>query len=260
MNKKILITGATDGLGYLAAKELIERGHVVTIHGRSAEKLDRCMTELRPAAGLQCDLSDLNAVQQLAQALPTDIDVLINNAGVFRTNDPITAAQLDVRFVVNTLAPLQLTLAAMANMNSQSRIINLSSAAQAPVSLDALAGTLHLDDEFQAYAQSKLALTQWTLHLAHQTEVLMCSVNPASLLATKMVSEGFGLAGSDPNKGRDILVRAALSEEFAQHLQAHPGAYFDNDLGDFGPAHVNAHSSGLNRQVYEACLALIPAP
>ena len=259
MKKKILITGATDGLGYLAAKKLIRLGHQVIIHGRSSEKLDHAKVKLQPAGSLHCDLSDLDAVHRMAAALPTDLDVLINNAGIFRTTDPITAAGMDVRFVVNTLAPLQLTLAAMANMHSQCRIINLSSAAQAPVNLDALAGTQHLDDEFQAYAQSKLALTQWTRHLAQQTDILMCSVNPASLLATKMVSEGFGLAGSDPNKGRDILVRAALSESFAQHLGVQPGAYFDNDLGNFGPAHLDADNSELNRQVYEACIALTPA-
>ncbi|MGD2005893.1 MAG: hypothetical protein PVJ90_01495 [Pseudomonadales bacterium] len=75
-----------------------------------------------------------------------------------------------------------------------------------------------------------------------------------------MVSEGVGLAGSDPNKGRDIRVRAALVEGFAQHLSVQPGAYFDNDLGDFGPPHENADNSELNRPVYEACIALIPAP
>ena len=260
MKKKILITGATDGLGYLAAKELIRLGHEVIIHGRSREKLEQTMNELQPANFLHCDLSDLDAVHRMAEALPSDLDVLINNAGILRSADPITATGMDIRFVVNTLAPLQLTLAAMANMNSESKIINLSSAAQAPVNFDALAGTVHLEDEFQAYAQSKLALTQWTRHLAHQSDVLMCSVNPASLLATKMVSEGFGLAGSDPNKGRDILIRATLSENFTQHLRVQPGAYFDNDLGDFGPAHENADNSELNHQVYEACMALIPSP
>ena len=260
MKKKILITGATDGLGYLAAKELIRLGHQVIIHGRSSEKLDHAKVELQPAGSLHCDLSDLDAVHRMAEALPSDLDVLINNAGIFRTTDPITAAGMDIRFVVNTLAPLQLTLAAMANMNSECKIINLSSAAQAPVNLDALAGTHHLDDEFQAYAQSKLALTQWTRHLAQQTDILMCSVNPASLLATKMVSEGFGVAGSDPNKGRDILIRATLSENFAQHLRVQPGAYFDNDLGDFGPGHENGDNSELNRQVYEACITLISPP
>ena len=175
MKKKILITGATDGLGYLAAKELIRLGHEVIIHGRSSEKLVQTMNELQPADFIRCDLSDLDAVHRMAEALPSDLDVLINNAGIFRTNDPFTAAGMDIRFAVNALAPLLLTLAAMMNMNSESRIISLSSAAQAPVNFDALAGTIHLDDEFQAYAQSKLALTQWTRHLAYQTDVLMLS-------------------------------------------------------------------------------------
>ena len=49
MKKKILITSATDGLGYLAAKELIRLGSQIIIHGRCSEKLDHAITELQPA-------------------------------------------------------------------------------------------------------------------------------------------------------------------------------------------------------------------
>ena len=52
----------------------------------------------------------------------------------------------------------------------------------------------------------------------------------------------------------------SAAENFAQHLRVQPGAYFNNDLGDFGPAHANADNSELNRQAYEACTALIPTP
>lgn len=64
----------------------------------------------------------------------------------------------------------------------------------------------------------------------------MIAVNPGSLLASKMVKEGFGVAGNDLGIGADILTRAALSEEFA----GANGLYFDNDEGRFGPPHRDA--------------------
>ena len=62
------------------------------------------------------------------------------------------------------------------------------------------------------------------------------AVNPESLLATKMVKEGFGMSGKDIRIGADILVRAALSDEFA----GASGQYFDNDKGRFAPPHPDA--------------------
>ena len=65
---------------------------------------------------------------------------------------------------------------------------------------------------------------------------MVVSVNPGSLLATKMVKEGFGMAGSDMSIGVDILVRAALADEFANAS----GQYFDNDAGRFASPHPDA--------------------
>ena len=64
----------------------------------------------------------------------------------------------------------------------------------------------------------------------------MIAVNPGSLLASKMVREGFGVAGSDLGIGADILTRAALTDEFSDAN----GKYFDNDAGRFGPPHADA--------------------
>ena len=118
-------------------------------------------------------------------------------------------------------------------------MINLSSAAQAPVELDVLTGRERLEDEFALYAQSKLALTCWTRHLALQrkgNEPIFIALNPGSMLASKMVQQGFGVAGKDIAIGADILVRAALTEEFATAN----GCYFDNDQGKFASPHLDA--------------------
>ncbi|MCU7375695.1 hypothetical protein PEC18_33985 [Paucibacter sp. O1-1] len=84
------------------------------------------------------------------------------------------------------------------------------------------------------YAQSKLAISMWSVHLAtifiseHRCTAFI-AVNPASFLGSKLVKEAYGMAGADLNIGADILCRAALSDEFAQAS----GRYFDNDQGQF---------------------------
>ena len=247
MAKTILITGATDGIGLETARLLAAAGHTVLLHGRSATKLATVEATLAalPGAGrvesFLADLARLDEVDALADAVTARhprLDVLINNAGVFRTPDPLTADGMDVRFVVNTLAPYRLTQRLLRLLGPDGRIVNLSSAAQAPVDIAALTGGATLDPG-AAYAQSKLALTMWTQHLAQSLGAdgpVVVAVNPGSLLASKMVREGYGIPGKDIGIGADILVRAALSDEFATAS----GRYFDNDSGRFADPHRDA--------------------
>ncbi|MBT8116888.1 MAG: SDR family NAD(P)-dependent oxidoreductase, partial [Gammaproteobacteria bacterium] len=105
--------------------------------------------------------------------------------------------------------------------------------------LDALAGRTKIPDQLNAYSQSKLALTMWSRTMADshkENGLIVVAVNPGSLLGTKMVTEGFGMAGNDIRIGADILIRAALSEEFAEAS----GLYFDNDKSRFASPHHDA--------------------
>ena len=115
MQKTILITGSTDGIGLAAACKLAHFGHRVLLHGRNATKLARAVEQLstEPENGtietFLADLSKMQEVKALADAVADKhdrIDVLINNAGIFRTSKPRTDDGLDVRFAVNTIAPL----------------------------------------------------------------------------------------------------------------------------------------------------------
>jgi NAD(P)-dependent dehydrogenase (short-subunit alcohol dehydrogenase family) len=135
-------------------------------------------------------------------------------------------------------------------MDPSGRVINVSSAAQAPINLKALAGEARLAD-MEAYAQSKLALTIWSRELAKKLPdgPVVVAVNPGSLLASKMVKEGFGVAGNDLSIGADILDRAALSDEFASAS----GKYFDNDAGRF----AEPHSYALDPQKSEEVMSVI---
>ena len=114
MSKTILITGSTDGIGLEAARMLVAQGHHVLLHGRNPEKLEdveRALSGVPGGGGVESyvsDLSRMSEVEAFAKAVAeryTRLDVLINNAGIFRTPEPITQDGLVVRFAVNTIAP-----------------------------------------------------------------------------------------------------------------------------------------------------------
>jgi len=254
MPKTILITGSTDGIGLETAGILISMGHSVLLHGRSPAKLEKVEKTLSalPHGGrvesCLADLSRLADVESLARAVAqrhAKLDVLINNAGVYRAAELVSQDGLDTRFVVNTIAPYLL--------GASGRVINLSSAAQSTVDQDALAGRVGLSDGV-AYAQSKLALTMWSrglaLSLADDGPAVI-AVNPRSMLGSKMVKEAYGVTGGDLRIGAEILTRAALSDEFA----AASGRYFDNDSG----RSTSPHPDALNPQKCEEIVRVIEA-
>jgi NAD(P)-dependent dehydrogenase (short-subunit alcohol dehydrogenase family) len=242
------------------AKMLAANGHSLLIHGRNPEKLNKVeqiLTELPNAGAVTrylADLSNRSDLKTLANKIKAqydNLDVLINNAGVFKVENPITRDGLDLRFAVNTIAPYFLLQELLPLLGTSSRVINLSSAAQTPVKIQALLGKMALSD-MQAYAQSKLAITMWSQIMAQILKdkgPVIIAVNRASMLGSKMVQEGFGVTGAGLKIGAKILTRLALDEEFAGSC----GQYFDNDAGRF----CSPHPDGLNLQKSAELVATI---
>jgi len=256
MSKIILITGSTDGIGKLAAIKLAKDGHEIYVHGRNAEKLKTVISEIKDTSsnenieGFVADFSDLDAVSKMAENIKSKvskIDVLINNAGIFKTSITSGFKGYDIRLVVNYLAPYVLTnaLLSLLQEGNKTRIVNLSSAAQSHVTDAALAG-MDIRDTSEAYAQSKLALTMWSFNFAKQYNTIsVIAVNPGSLLNTRMANEAYGQHWSPATKGSDILYDIAVSDEY----KGITGKYFDNDKGnpkgDFAKAHPDAYDEEL---------------
>src|SRR4051794_26918625 len=108
---KIFITGSSDGLGSLAARALVQRGHKVTLHGRNAQRATDAEKACPGSEGaLVADLSSTEATKQLAQELNDKgpWDCIIHNAGVMRTSSKGPDG-IPTLFATNTLAPYTLS-------------------------------------------------------------------------------------------------------------------------------------------------------
>lgn len=130
--KTIVITGASDGIGAAAARQLHNDGATVVIVGRSPERTKAIADEL----GVQhyiADFSDLESVRKLATNLRRDykkIDVLINNAGGIFGKREVSHDGHEMTLQVNHLAPFLLTTLLMdVLIASNATIINTSSIA-----------------------------------------------------------------------------------------------------------------------------------
>lgn len=151
-NKKILITGATSGVGYAITKELLIQGYEVWATGRNGEVL----TELKTlgAMTIQADLSNKDALNQVLLAVDTP-DIVIFSAGVgtfaytYEATDEEVARTMDV----NVLVPMQLTRRLLPRMMAKNngQLIYIGSQAGKVATLKA-----------SVYAASKHALIGYT--------------------------------------------------------------------------------------------------
>jgi NAD(P)-dependent dehydrogenase (short-subunit alcohol dehydrogenase family) len=212
----ILVTGATDGLGRRVAQELAAMGATVLLHGRSPERLEATLEELRSQTGSEkansylADLSSLDAVRNLAERILSGedrLDVLVNNAGMIARERKESEDGYELTFQVNYLSHFLLTrlLLPLLKDSAPSRIVNVASAGQSPLDFS----NLMLErgyDAMKAYSQSKLAQVIFTFGLAEQlrgTRVTVNALHPASLMDTKMVQSTFGYNMSTVEEGTD---------------------------------------------------------
>ena len=102
-NKIVLITGASSGIGEASARLLAKHGARLILTARRLERLHLLATSLHEQYGTRClthplDVSDKQAVQSFVGSLSPDwqaIDVLINNAGLALTSDPLQTGDTD---------------------------------------------------------------------------------------------------------------------------------------------------------------------
>ncbi|EFG73939.1 oxidoreductase, short chain dehydrogenase/reductase family protein [Mycobacterium parascrofulaceum ATCC BAA-614] len=167
--KRIVVTGATNGVGLGTARALTKAGAHVILAVRNTELGEQRATEISAMGGstavARVDLADLTSVRAFADSIDDDVDILVNNAGALTDRRTDTVDGFEMTLGTNLLGPFALTNLLLPRVRSQ--IINVGSDAHR-------SATLHLDDlhlrrhkwtRLGAYAQSKLAVMLWGLEL-----------------------------------------------------------------------------------------------
>ena len=134
--KRILVTGASRGIGRAIAESLAGEGTTLLIHGRDeaalAETRGRVEKKGARAVTLTFDLRDTNAVEQMASEIGTDpLDVLVHNAGiaVVKPFDEVSLNDWLTTLAVNVTAPFILTQKLAPQMPAGASIVNILSIA-----------------------------------------------------------------------------------------------------------------------------------
>jgi NAD(P)-dependent dehydrogenase (short-subunit alcohol dehydrogenase family) len=199
--KTVVVTGATSGIGEVAAVELARQGARIVFVARNPLRRERTLARLSVAndkvkhTAYLADLSRLSEMKRVAgeiAAAEPKIDVLINNAGAVFGKRETTADGLELSFATNHMAYFVVTNLLLAKLKATpgARIVSTSSDAHK-------SGKLNFDDlqaeksfsSFRAYGTSKLCNILFTRELARR---LAGTGVTANCLHPGFVSTGFG--------------------------------------------------------------------
>lgn len=258
--RTILITGATDGLGWRTAERLASPDVLLLVHGRNADR-GRALVAVIEAAGgsaifYQADFASLRAVRHMAEMIAgthAHIDVVINNAGIGGGKRRESEDGHELHFAVNHLAHFLMTwiLRPCLGRLGPSRVINVASASQRPIDF----GNVMLEhgyDGIRAYSQSKLANIMHSFDLAHawrETNVTSASLHPGTYLDTNMIRAAGGRPMTPVDAGADAVL-ALVNGACA----AISGRYFDGQRE--ARAHAQAYDFEARRKLRELSMEL----
>jgi NAD(P)-dependent dehydrogenase (short-subunit alcohol dehydrogenase family) len=245
--KRVLITGATNGIGLAAAEELARRGASLAIVARNDARAADAVERITAAGSeqvdvLKADLSSQESVRSLAaEALQryARIDVLVNNAGAVFEKRELSADGIELTWALNHVAPFLLTEMLLQRLkeSAPARVITTSSVAHRGAEIpwdDLNAERSYAQRGYKRYGQTKLANILFTAELGRRLEG---SGVTANCFHPGVVATGFNRNNSSlmrvlmtamkpfsrsPEKGAETLVWLADSEEAG----AENGGYF----------------------------------
>lgn len=265
----VILTGASDGIGRAAARELHRTGHEVVLVGRSPEKTSAVARELDAEHHI-ADFAKLDDVRALADTLAErheTIDVLVNNAGGIMGQRRTTVDGHELTLQVNHLAPMLLTTRLMP------KLIESSATVIATSSMMARTGRITLDDlnltrrysAGRAYGAAKLATILFTreLHRRYGDDgVAAASFEPGA------VATSFGSTGPPavrfvfqstvkrlmrtPEQGADTLVWLATTEPGVSWQR---GGHFEKRRAK--RTHSSAEDTALALGLWERSMAML---
>ena len=265
----IVITGASSGIGAIAARRLAEQGYDIAVVGRNPERTRAVAAEVSGRAFLADydSLADVRSLAvQLLDAYPS-IDVLLNNAGGLVSPRGLTLDGNEKTFQHNHLAPFLLTSLLRERLEaSGGRVVSTSSVANTW-------GAVRLDDlqwekrrwfgGWKAYGTAKLETILFIRELARRTTLEAYSVHPGYVatqfgtdsrlirVSTVLRSGGFGIPAE---QGAVPLIRLATDAD----VPGENGGYFDR-LQPNGATPKQADDAALAAELWDATEKLVGA-
>jgi NAD(P)-dependent dehydrogenase (short-subunit alcohol dehydrogenase family) len=244
--KTVVITGATSGIGEIAAKRLAQMGARIVLIARDKTRGEATLaTLLERVPGLShavhyADLARISEMKRVAAEIARTeprIDVLINNAGAMFASRRVTEEGLEYTFALNHMAYFVVTEGLRQRLldSAPARIVNVASAAHRGARLDF--GDLQSVKSFgamKAYGRSKLCNILFTRELArrlHGTGVTANCLHPG-FVATRFGDQSGGvispfmgfakLFAISPKQGAETIIYLAASAAVADTT----GKYF----------------------------------
>ena len=234
--KTIIITGATSGIGEVAAIRLAEQGARIVFTARDKARADETMAKLRKAgpdadhAVHMADLSTLSEMKRVGALLAGEpqIDVLVNNAGALFNKRQETADGLEMTFALNHMGYFVITNLLLDKLKPGARIVTVASNAHrgAKLRFDDLQSTRGYVG-FPVYSKSNLANILFNRELARRTPdgVTANALHPG-FVATRFGDNSGGLMGTvmkvakpigaiSPEEGAKTIIYLASSPEVA---------------------------------------------
>jgi NAD(P)-dependent dehydrogenase (short-subunit alcohol dehydrogenase family) len=271
--RTVIVTGASDGIGAVAARALQKRGDRVVVVGRSPEKT-RAVAASIGADHFVADFARLGDVRRLADDLLERyprIDVLANNAGGILGAREVTEDGNEKTFQVNHLAPYLLTNLLMDRLvESEASVINTSSVANARFA------RFDIDDvqaesgysENRAYGNAKLANILFTseLHNRYAESGISAAAFHPGIVATSFATGStslmrhvyrsvFKLFLISPEQGADTLVWLATTVPGVDWVS---GAYYDRR--SIARANPQAYDPALAARLWDLSAELVGLP
>ena len=254
--KRVIITGATAGLGFETALVLAGSGVEVILTGRNAQKGQAALDQIRaqhPAALIRyehLDLARLDSIADFSHRFSEEfdsLDILINNAGVMAfPKRQITVDGFEAQFGTNYLGHFALTAKLLPKLrnSAQPRVVNISSLVHKMGAIHF--NNLQSEQRYQpnaAYNQSKLAMLMFTLELQRRSDAgdwnLMSNAAHPGLAKTDLIANGPGLDSFAVKSY--LLIKPLISHSAA--AGALPTLFaataFDaKNAGYYGPQHL----------------------
>lgn len=257
--KRIIITGATHGIGYAAAEALAARGADLIIAVRNRARGEHSVEKIKeksPGASVMAmhlDLTDLDIVKHFADEVTARfdrLDVLINNAGVMVPPHKITRSGFELQFGTNHLGHFALTaqLLPLLMATPLSRVVSTSSIAarRAKIHFDNLDGRNGYN-RMTFYRQSKLANLLFAIDLQHRLEragssTISVACHPG-ITVTNLLSRGSGKETGRVMKAlmRIVAQPASMGSLPTLYAATHPDLRGGEYIGPDGPGNTKGY-------------------